>query len=417
MPEQLTAPAPAAPTSSTQAAPAPATTGGAASPTPPASPGGAESAESTNLDSAFDRMESRYAPKAAPEKKEAEPKPDPKVSRGTEPQKPTPPPKPTEEKKDDRQMSDGPGPKALREQLAKVNKERDELSKSIPELKAKIAEFEAKGKDTSALTEQLTREKAEKEQLMAEIRMLKKEVSPDFKQKWDKPFDAAVGYAQRIVPELIVLGEKDLESGQQITQDRPAVWSDFTALYSMPINKAISLSKKMFGDASSIVEHHLTKLKDLQFQRDTALEEEKAGWKANETREIAEQAQQRERWQKASEKTRTELINAHPELYDEDPNDPEGNELLRLGRQYMTEVPKTEDQAVRMYERNKLNAEAAPRLAHRLEKANARIAELEAQVAEFKASGPGTTRRSTQETGTGEESLSFEEEMKRAVAV
>jgi len=398
------------PTNSPSPAPTTSTTPTPSAPSRPAVETGAgEDKTSADLDSAFEKMESRYAPKTPIDKKEQDTKTSPVTK---PPQQQT---KPPEEKKDDRQIQEGP--KALREQLAKVNKERDELSKSIPELKAKIAEFESKDKNTSALTEQLAKEQAEKEQLNATIRMLKKEVSPDFKQKWDKPFEAAVGYAQRIVPELIVLGEKDPESGQQITQDRPAVWSDFTALYSMPINKAISLSKKMFGDASSIVEHHLTKLKDLQFQRDTALEEEKAGWKANETREIAEQAQQRERWQKASEKTRTELINAHPELYDEDPNDPEGNELLRLGRQYMTEVPKTEDQAVRMYERNKLNAEAAPRLAHRLEKANARIAELEAQVAEFKASGPGTTRRSTQETGTGEESLSFEEEMKRAVAV
>jgi hypothetical protein len=67
----------------------------------------------------------------------------------------------------------------------------------------------------------------------------------------------------------------------------------------------------------------------------------------------------------------------------------------------------------KQYARNYLNAISAPRLAHRLEKAQARIAELEAQLEENKNSSPGTTRRATQGAPATSEK-SWEQEMKEA---
>lgn len=358
------------------------------------------------MESAFDRLESRLAPKPAAKPDEGKSTEKPSVE--SKPTEPKPGEKPAE-----RQTFEGP--KALREQLAKVNKERDELSKSIPELRAKIAEYEAKGKDTSALTQQLEAEKKEKESLQAEIRALKKEVSPDFKEKWDKPFERMVGRAMNDIKDMVVLAEKDMD-GNPVGQDRAATWEDFQALYAMPINKAIAASRKMFGpDASTVVEQYLIKLKDLDFDRRNALEEERTKWKENETKEQAEAAQRKEAFAKASQKARTDYIAAHPDWYDDDPNDPEGNELLKLGREAIAYQPKTFDEAVKVFERNKLNAEAFPRMADRLEKAKAKIAELESVIADMKQSKPGDTRRPTQ-SAPASEGKSWEEEMREAAA-
>lgn len=398
MPDTAIAPAPApAPAPTPSPAPPP-------SPSPSPSPTPSEtrgSEESKGGDSAFDRLESRLAPKPKPEAKKTETPPPDKTEKPTTP---TPPPK------EERKLET---PKALREAHDRAIRERDESMGKIKAYEAKISEYESKGKDATALISQLEAEKKEKESLQAEIRMLKKEVSPDFKDKWDKPFERTVGRAMNDIKNMVVLGEKDID-GNPIGQDRQAVWEDFQNLYAMPINKAIAASRKMFGpDASTIVEQYLIKLKDMDFDRQNALQEEREKWKEMETRETAQAAQKKEAFQKASDQARQNYVSQHPDWYDEDPNDPEGNELLRLGHEAIAYQPKTFEEAAKIFERNKLNAAAFPRMADRLEKAKSKIAELEAVIAEFKGSGPGTTRRTTQGTPASE-GKSWEEEMREA---
>jgi hypothetical protein len=391
----------------------------APSPAPPSSPPATPTKTTTaapaedggDMESAFTKLESRYSTKPAA-KEPGEKKPDDKKG---EPAKPATAAKPTDKTvppKEDRQFQEGP--KQLREKLEATSKERDESISKIKQYEAKIAEYESKGKDTTALTEQLEREQKEKESLLAEIRVLKKEVSPEFKERWDKPFEKVVGRALEAVKSLTVMGEIDPDTGERKSPDRAATWDDFQLLYSMPINKAIDASLKMFsrGDAS-VVEHYLTKLKEMDLERNEARNEEREKWKQNESQEIAKQAQQKERFTKASEKTRQDLINSHPDWYDEDPSDPDGNLLLKEGREYLEYQPKTEEEAVRTYERNKLNAIAFPRMAERVKKLTEKVAELEAQIAETKDSSPGTTRRATQGAPATSEK-SWEQEMKEA---
>lgn len=396
MPDLLDAPAPTAPVAAPSTETKSTGTQPASTATETKSTGNQTEQEAQNeSDSAFDRMESRFKAKSEtksdPAPSETKPATAPAATataKAASAKEPEQKPVVATEKKDERTTSEGP--KALREQLAKTSKERDESAANIKKYEAKIKEWESKGLDTAALTEQLAREQKEKEDLMAQVRMLRKEVDPAFKEKWDKPFEQAAEYARRVVEGLEVQ-VKD-EAGD-VTSTRPAKWDDFAALYSLPIAKAARQAREMFGEDASLVVNKLENLHQLDYQRQSALEDEKKKWKENESAELANETLKRERFQKLTSTIRQKLIEEKPDLYDENPDDPEGNELLKLGREYMAYVPKTEEEAARTYERNKLNAEAAPRLAHRLEKATARISELESIIEELKGSGPGDTKR------------------------
>src|SRR5882724_5262024 len=107
-------------------------------------------------------------------------------------------------------------------------------------LQAKIADAEARGKDVTVLTERLANLEKERDGLRGELRAAKQEVSDDFKEKWDKPFNQGAAYAKSVVEQMAITAE----DGTQ----RAATWNDFIALYHMPLNKAAQSARQMFGE-------------------------------------------------------------------------------------------------------------------------------------------------------------------------
>jgi len=307
--------------------------------------------------------------------REPEKKPEPKPVEAPKGEVTPEPPKP---------VVPDPGPKQLRQQYEKTAAELKAKSEQVSALEKRIADAESKGKDSTALAERLATREKEYESLQAEVRALKQEASPEFKVKYDKPFNTAAAYAKRDVEQLLVANEDGT--------NRTATWNDFSRLYQLPKGKAIQEANQLFGDTAPIVIQHLTELQRLDYQRAVALEEEKAGWKERETKTQAEQAQQREAFEAASTKVRQDYIEKHPEWYGEDPEDKEGNELLKEGFSMLEKKPKTLRESVMLYERNKLNAAAFPRMAARFERVKAELEEAKATIEELKKSGPGGSK-------------------------
>lgn len=319
--------------------------------------------------------------------------------KGTEGAKPTVPAAPVS--KDDRTIT---APKALRDQLEKTTGELKEIRSAKESLEAKIAKFESQGKDTTALTERLTAIEKERDEALSQVRALKQEASPEFKDKWDKPFNQAADYAKGLIEQLQV-GEwvQNEETGtREWKAARAATWEDFIGLYNMPAAKAAQGARAMFGEDASLVIGQLNDLHLKDFQRGKALEEEKARWKETETKEQSESARRKESWSAATSKAELTFKEKYPDRYSEDPEDKEGNELLKEGQRMLEYQPKTFDQAVANYVRIRLNAAAAPRAFHRAALLKERVAELEAEVKELRESGPGKTVRSTGGSGAPE---------------
>jgi len=137
-------------------------------------------------------------------------------------------------------------PKELRERYKATKAERDALTKAKTDLEAKIKQFESQGKDTTALTGRLAALEKERDAAYAELRAAKQEASPEFKEKYDKPFNTAAERARKQVLELQVANAED-------GTNRPATWEDFSALYSLPVGKAIEQANTLFGTSAQFV--------------------------------------------------------------------------------------------------------------------------------------------------------------------
>lgn len=323
------------------------------------------------------------------------------------------------DKKDDAARQIQSGPKALREQLEKTNGELKTFKEKVAAYEAKIAEFEGKGKDTTALAERLATIEKQHEAVLAENRALKHESSPEFKAKYEAPFSRAAESAKKIVSQLMT-APKENEDGTT-TPGRPATWDDFAGIFSLPYGKAQEEAEKLFGKSERIVMSHYDKLHGLQEERDAALQEERNNWKASEEKEKAEaviREQNREKqvaeigaaWTKLNQ----ELAEKHADIFAANPKEAEESKFVTEAHAIFDAKPKTlQQQMVKdAYIRNHLAASYLAR--HRLSKANDRIAELETALAESKGSRPGATKRPGGAEQTSEKSWS--QDLKEALA-
>lgn len=377
--------APAAPAAAPAAPAAP-----PAAPAAPATPPSTPAAPSAPKASSFDDLVGR----AAAKRDKPEGTPTPKKDEGA-PAAPSAP-------KD---------PKHLRAELDKVNGELTTSRSTISELQRKIADWEARGKDTTALSETLAREQKEKQELQALIRRLKREVSPEFKDKYDKPFNQAAEFAKRIVEQMSI-EEGDIDNPHQ----RQATWQDFVALWNMPYNKAVAAAKQMFGDGASSVIQHLTDLQKLEYTRSEALKEEQAKWKEIEEREVAEASQRKTFIENTFTKVSSDISNKHPDWFLEDPKDKEGNELLKEGFALVDAKPASMEEQIVRDANIRLYAAAFPRLVHKLARLTEQLAERDQQIAEMNGSLPGTTKTPTGGSPPAPSGKKWQDDLKESMA-
>lgn len=375
--------------------PAPAT---AAGPIAAATPTDSQSASSNspdiNLESddAFDEFDSimpmgkpKEAPKA--DKPEESEKPDQPAETTDQPVADDKPKKPeTVKEQPPAKVEAASGPKQLRDQLAKVTKEADTFKSRIATLEATIKEHESKSGDITSLSETLAAKDKTIAEITAELRAAKQEASPEFKDKWEKPFNQAADYAKREIEELTI-------TDAATDQSRPATWNDFIAVYNLPKGQGIQKAKELFGDAAGEVVQHVTELKRHKYQYDNALAAEKGEWQARAKAQEASQAQQQEAVKAMSAKAYQGLIEKHPDWFGEDPNDPDGNAILTKGRAIVAAQPKTVQESA-IHRANVFHRAAAfSRERYRNDKLISEVTALKQQIEELKGSKPGATKR------------------------
>ncbi len=291
-------------------------------------------------------------------------------------------------------------PKELREYAKRIKAENQTFSGQIKTLESKIAELDKKGVDTSALTTRLTAIEKERDSAQAELRAARQEASPEFKEKWDKPFNMAAGRAQKQIEELAVI--VDSESGET----RPAKWDDFKELYSLPTGKALDRAKALFGDASSFVMQVREKLLDMDDARTAALAEEREQYKERNAKETAEQAVRRQKVGTLWNETNKRLSETVGD-YKVDPTDTEAVEARKHALAvFDAEVDQSDPE---QFIQKKVTKDAHIRqqvAGYRvrgilLKRKDEQIAKLQAQIAELKGVAPGDTQRPGGDGGDG----------------
>jgi hypothetical protein len=356
-------------------APAPAATPAPSAPTPAAKPAVKPAAPAAAAPST-----------PAPAAKPAEPTSDDPFER---PKSGSTPPKPAAPAAGDEDFEKLP-PKDLRERVKQLNSESKAWKQKEQEFQAKIAAAEAKGKDTSVLTEQLDTLRKDHERVLGELRAIRQEASPEFKEKYDKPFNLAAERCKTQITELSV----NNGDGTQ----RAAKWEDFAEIYSLPTGKAIDRAEELFGaKAAQFILGWREKLLDMDSQRKLALDEERAKYKQKQTEEEARAVTERESVNKTWAETNKRLSET---TYAIDPTDKEALEArdhaLKIfdapvqhpDRQEFIKLKIAKDAHIRQ----KIGQLAVRTI--QLEKANQKISELQATIDELRGSRPGNVQRS-----------------------
>jgi len=282
-------------------------------------------------------------------------------------------------------------PKELRERVKQLRTESQTAGGKLKELEAKIKQFESQGKDTTALTGRLAALEKERDAAYAELRAAKQEASPEFKEKYDKPFNTAAERARKQVLELQVANAED-------GTNRPATWEDFSALYSLPVGKAIEQANTLFGTSAQFVLGLREKLLDLDSARQTALQEEREQFKQRTEKEIAGRTVEREKVESTWTETNTRLAESVADYK----NDPEDTELNDARKHALTVFDSKINAADRQdFIQKKLLRDAHirqrigafPVLKLQLTRAQEKITALQAQVDELKGTAPGKVKR------------------------
>jgi hypothetical protein len=308
-------------------------------------------------------------------------------------------------------------PKELRESYERTKAERDEAMARVAEYERKLAEAEARGKDTTVLAEKLAKAEEELRAAQSELRAARREFSPEFVEKYHKPFNEAAEFARSDIEQLVVM---DDEAGE-----RQATWDDFVALYRLPKGRALMEVRRLFGEEQApLVISHLNELQRLERVRVAAERQERASWEQREREEAARLAQQREAvdamWRRANEDLRAK----RPEWFAPDPEDEEGNRLLEDGYKLVDvmfdrNAALTPQQRVLLHAQVRNRAAAFPRMARKAALLTRRVQELEAALAELRGSGPtGGGRRGDCGSGVDDGAdpvLDLKAELKKAL--
>lgn len=274
------------------------------------------------------------------------------------------------------------------------------------ELEGKLAEVEkraipeAKWKEQTAALEAKEKRLSELEE---EIRYVNYSKSKEFQEKYQAPYRAAWERAMGDLGELQV--QETNTEGEAVGDPRAVTPNDILELVNMPLGKAFEAAREKFGDLASEVMGHRKEIRKLADEQGMALETAR---KSTGEREKEMTAKHQKEQSEVTEHIRTtwtktnEEVTADPKygkFFTPVDGDQEGNQRLAKGYEMadraFSENPAapglTGEQRSAIVKRHaavRNRSAAFGRVVFQLGKSEARIAELEKVVAEYKGSEP-----------------------------
>lgn len=375
----------------------------AATPAPAATPSPTPSAPSSNGGDALQEIDALFAG-APPEQKKPDAPAQPAAAKPAESkpaEKPAekPPEKKTEAKKEgDDQLK---GAAQLRKAYDDLKVAHAALQKQLEE-KSKPVDDEEK-KTLKAQHEELTKRYQETD---GELRFVRYEKSQEYRDKYEKPMHKALKDAESEIGELMLTDGEGSE--------RKATIQDFAALVDMPLQKAITQAKAWFGDAATEVLAHRRKVVDLSRSAKEAIEDYKKRGSEMEKQTTEQRKKQademRQKWTAENQTFSTKF----KDTYGKKDGDDEGNALLEKGSKlvelaYNESSGLSPEQMMRLHVVVRNKAAAFDRMEHWNKKATEKIATLEKELQEFKASVPGGG--SKPKNPDAKKSMTLEEEL------
>lgn len=272
------------------------------------------------------------------------------------------------------------------------------------------------GEPPKEFKERLTKAESRVKELEDEIRYVNYQKSPEFTEKYSKPYEAAW---KRATAELGEVSVTDTSGAQ-----RPATPEDMLALVNLPLGKAREYADNLFGPFADDAMAHRKEIKALFDQQQQAISEAKT--KANEWESSRSETVQKqhaeiskavsESWEKANQDVLTH--SKYGQYFVPRENDPEWNQRLAKGfelvdRAFSDANPRdprlTPEQRRTIVERHaavRHRAAAFGPLRNENETLKSRVAELEKELEQYSTSEAPQGGGSGKQTPKGQQAAS-----------
>ena len=341
-----------------------------------------------------------YKPKETKKEKEVDKQIDPDDATKLEPEKPAEKAEETEEKPTEQKPVKAAELRVAYEKSKETLKAKDaEIAKLQTELKtAKAAP--ADDPEKKVLLEKFEAAEKRRAELEKEITFVAYQKSPEFLDKYKKPYDEEWTKAVSEIAELTI----EAEDGTT----RTATANDLLTICNLPLGEARKLAKQLFGDAADDVMSHRRKIRDLSDAQTKALKDAQVNseerTKEQQTQSLQQQEKIRTLWADENKAWQEKF----PRWFKPEDGDEEGNKLLAKGYEMADAAfsnQGTPEERVKRHAELRNKAAAFPKLALRLKQARGRIKELETSLAAYEdsepAAGEGGKPRSITPTGSG----------------
>ncbi len=277
------------------------------------------------------------------------------------------------------------------------------LETELESLRSKHAELEQTVPRTQTEKTQLATKLADLEkkhnEVLAELNFSNYERSPDYKQKYEKPYQDAISRAYKRVKELTVIEEDRSQSaddnGKFPTKERPAKPEDFDEIYGLNYGAATKLATKKFGpEFAAGIMQHWESIREKAEAAVGALNEWKASGEKRQKEQETQSIQTRERVAGLWTQVNTDIKTKNPDLFGERADDKEWNEALTKGTQmadaYFSDRSTQPIEQRLVFDAHVRNRVAAfPALVSRMRKLEAENAQHVKDIAALRGSAPG----------------------------
>lgn len=252
--------------------------------------------------------------------------------------------------------------------------------------------------EKNQIRETLTQREKKLAELEGEIRYVDYTKSEEYKNKYHDPY---VATWQNAVAEVSQLTVKNADGSE-----RSATADDFEKLMAIGNpNEALRAAGELFGDPAKAA-FVMTQAGTVKQSIRTA----QAAIQDFRTQGAERAKKQQEQFERTSKETTAkwrqlneQTVSDNPEIYQPEDGDEEGNEILAKGferadaafgghitDEHGNKRPPTPQEMIEINSALRNKAAAFDRVVHRLTKQQARVAELESQIAEYEKSGPGS---------------------------
>lgn len=258
------------------------------------------------------------------------------------------------------------------------------------------------------VTERISQAEAKIKEYEDHLRFLDYQRHPEFQDKYQKPYEAAW---KRATSELAEVSVTDPATGTA----RPATAEDMLALINLPLGKAREYANQIFGDFADDAMAHRKEIKGLFDSQQAALKEARDNGAARMKEQQEKQKAQQEELSKFVTETWSEANRSavtdekYGKYFAPVEGDQQGNSALAKGFELVDKAfsanphdpsltPEQRKEIIRMHAAMRNRGAAFGRMRQWIEQRDARIAELEKELEDYKKSEPsstGTTKPST----------------------